>query len=81
MSACLRPSVRALGPVYKLCPAVGSIVIKVASKGHALGAGSVPALPAVFGVFYTIEFCVVKTCQVLLSRRATSPQEWEESRS
>lgn len=74
------PSVRTLRPVCKLSPAAGSIVIKVALKGHAAGA-EVPALPAVLGFLYTIEFCVVKTCQVLLSRRATSPWEWEESRS
>lgn len=55
-------------------------MIKAAVQGHAVGAGKVPALPAVFGVFYTIEFCVVRTGQVLLSRRATSPREWEESR-
>ena len=40
------------------------------------------AFPAVFGFFFfffnTINFCVVNTGQVLLSRRATSPREWEE---
>lgn len=45
------PSVRALGPMCKLSPAVGSIAIEVALKGHAAGAGSVPALPVVFGFF------------------------------
>lgn len=64
------PSARALGPACKL----RSPAIKAASQGHALGAGREPALPAVFGVFYTIELCVVRTGQVLLSRRATSPK-------
>lgn len=74
-------SVRALGPGCKPSPDVGSSMIKAALQGHAVEAGCMPAFPAVFGFFfYTIEFCVVKTGQVLLSRRATSPREWEECR-
>lgn len=68
------PLVRAAGPKCKPSPDVGSNVIKAASQELQRGAGSVPALPAVFGVFYTIEFCVVKTGQVLLSRREPLPQ-------
>lgn len=61
VSACLASFSQSPRPECKPSPDVGSSVIKAASQGHSVGAGDVPALPAVFGVFYTVEFCVVKT--------------------